>query len=205
MELDVIGTRGLAKVRHLKVLKNFNKIGNHLETLAAAQAIAEISLLLVGENDPIPNMLKTVLIHIERIEQLGAESNCNVDCTLASSVQACVHLLALGGYGLPIQECFLSGSALQPPIGKWEWRCSLLPEEGFAIGSIAGAELELNPSELALLQRLLRPELPLRKDGKLMGPQMVWLKLLAVIQSWVRTHLKQKIKALEMLQEALIN
>jgi DNA repair protein RecO (recombination protein O) len=39
------------------------------------------------------------------------------------------------------------------------------------IGGLAGARVVLNASELALLQRLLRPDLPRRRDGELMGPQ----------------------------------
>ena len=51
-----------------------------------------------------------------------------------------------GGVQLPLQSCCLSGAALDPPIGQWEWRCSLLPEDGFAIGSQPQARLQLNPS-----------------------------------------------------------
>ena len=125
--------------------------------------------------------------------------------TLACSVQACVHLLALGGYGLPVQECCRNGTALEPPLGQWEWRCSLMPEEGFAIGALPGAALQLNPSELALLQRLLRPALPMRRDGELMGPPEVWLRLLAVVECWTRTHLPHHMRALGMLREAIIS
>ena len=78
----------------------------------------------------------------------------------------------------PWPDCARSGAALEPPLGNWDWRCSLLPGEGFVIGAIAGARVVLNASELALLQRLLRPALPRRRDGELMGPVPVWLRLL---------------------------
>ena len=122
---------------------------------------------------------------------------------LASTVQAAIHLLTLGGYSLSLQSCCLSGAPLEPPIGEWDWRCSLLPEDGFAIGSQPGASLQLNPSEVALLQRLSRPDLPRRNNGELMGPRRVWLRLLGVVELWMRTHLSRS-RALTMLRESLI-
>ena len=63
--------------------------------------------------------------------------------------------------------------------------------------------MTLNPSELALLQRLTRADLPRRRDGKLMGPQAVWLRLLGVVEIWIRTHLQRSNPALAMLRECV--
>ena len=204
LELQIGGRSGLQRVRHAKVLRSYSKVGQQLETLAAAQALAELTLLLVAGNDPLPGMLNTVLIHLERLEETEKNGEINTVITLAKSVQSCVHLLALGGYGLPIQKCCQSGLPLEPPIGKWDWRCSLIPEEGFAIGSLVNTKIQLNPSELALLQRLLSPNLPRRGNGDLMGPKKVWLKLLTVVECWISTHLPKKLSALKMLREALL-
>ena len=103
-----------------------------------------------------------------------------------------------------MQTCCLSGAPLDAPLGQWDWRCSLLPEDGFAIDSQPNSAIELNPSELALLQRLVRADLPRRQDGELMGPQRVWLRLLRVVELWVRTHLTHRSRALAMLRETLI-
>ena len=205
MELQVGGRSGLQRVRHIKVLRSYCKVGERLETLAAAQTLAELSLLLVAGNDPLPGMLNTVLIHLDRLEELKGNDPMDRINTLAKSVQACVHLLALGGYGLPIQKCCQSGLPLEPPLGNWDWRCSLIPQDGFAIGSMANAPIQLNPSELALLQRLLRPNLPKRTDGELLGPKEVWIKLLTVVECWVENHLPKNISALKMLRESLAN
>ena len=59
-------------------------------------------------------------------------------------------------------------------------------------------------SVAGLLQRLSRPDLPRRRDGELMGPQIVWLKLLSVVEIWIRTHLPRSSKALAMLRESII-
>ena len=179
--------------------RSYSRLGRQLETLAAAQALCDLCLLLAAD-DPIEGLLTTVLLHLERLEQHAGDT----DLVLASTVQAAVHLLTLGGYGLPWQTCCLSGAALEPPLGQWDWRCSLLPEDGFAIDVQPGAAMTLNPSELALLQRLTRPELPRRRNGELMGPQTVWLRLLAVIEIWVRTHLPRRSRALAMLREAVL-
>jgi DNA repair protein RecO (recombination protein O) len=128
-----------------------------------------------------------------------------VDRTLATLVQACVHLLALGGYGLPLQTCCRSGAALSPPIGNWDWRCSLLADEGLAIGAQAGAAIQINPSELALLQRLTRLELPERQDGGLMGPRPVWLRLFTLVECWCRVHLPRPVRSFAMVREAVAN
>ena len=115
--------------------------------------------------------------------------------------QGVVHLLALGGYALPLACCARSGAPLDPPLGNWEWRCSLLPGEGFVIGGVAGAQLVLNASELALLQRLLRPALPRRRDGELMGPLPVWLRLLQLVELWSREHLGRNPRCWRLLRQ----
>ncbi len=203
IEIQVVGRRGLARVKQLKVLQNFSRVGQRLETLAAAQALAEMSMLLVGNDEPLPGMLDLILMHWERLETISKATPPDLDTTLAIGVQALVHMLAIGGYALPVQECCRSGEPLAPPLGKWEWRCSLIPEEGFAIGSVPGTNLQLNPSELALLQRLLKPGLPINHQGKLLGPREVWLRLLGVVECWTNTHLLKKISALTMLRESL--
>ena len=206
LELQIGGRSELQRVRHIKVLRSYSKLGQRLETLAAAQALAELSLLLVAGNDPLPGILNTVLIHLDRLGELeDNDQRIGPTITLAKSVQACVHLLALGGYGLPIQKCCKSGMPLDPPIGDWDWRCSLIPESGFAIGWVPNTSVKLNPSELALLQRLLSPNLPRRKNDELMGPREVWMRLLTVVEFWVESHLSKNICALKMLRESLLN
>ena len=199
LDLQISGNRGLARVRQLRVKRSFSDLGQHLESLAACQALCDLCIQLTGDKDPIDGLLPTLILHLERLECLSGRQ----DLVLASTVQATIHLLTLGGYGLPLQSCCLSGAPLEPPIGQWTWRCSLLPEDGFAIGPQPGSQLQLNPSELALLQRLIRPDLPKRKNGDLMGPPWVWLRLMGVIELWVRTHLCRS-RALAMLKDSLI-
>ena len=199
LDLQVVGRRSLQRVKQLQVLHNYSGVGQRLETLASAQALAELAIALVSDDDPVPGLLDTVLVHLEGFESLSRTSPTDADVCLAMLVQAGVHLLALGGYGIPLQSCCRTGAELLPPIGEWQWRCSLLPEEGLAIGSLPGAKLQFNPSELALLQRLPRPELPRKRDGELMGPRPVWLKLLAVLECWCRTHLPRPVRSLAMV------
>jgi DNA repair protein RecO (recombination protein O) len=155
LELQVGGRSGLGRVRQLRVLRSFSRLGQRLETLSAAQALCDLCLQLAAD-DPVDGLLSTVLLHLERLERHAED----VNLVLASTVQAAIHLLTLGGYGLPMQCCCLSGAPLDAPLGQWDWRCSLLADEGLAIGAQAGAAIQINPSELALLQRLTRLELP---------------------------------------------
>lgn len=201
LELQVGGRSGLARVRQLRIQRSFSRLGLRLETLAASQGLSDLCLRLTADNDPIPGLFSTVILHLERLES----SELSRDEVLASTVQACVHLLTLGGYSLPLQSCCLTGAPLQPPLGQWQWRCSLLPEDGFAIGSQPQARLMLNPSELALLQRLTRADLPRRRNGDLMGPRGVWLRLLTVIEIWIQTHLQCRNRALTMLKDSLLS
>lgn len=190
---------GLKRVRQLKVVRNYSLLGQRLETLAAAQALAEICLALVPSGSPAPGMLNALLVQIGRLEELLKQKEANLEA-LATAVQGSVHLLAIGGYALPLANCSRSGERLEPPIGNWEWRCSLLPSEGLAIGAIPGARIMLNASELALLQRLLRPALPRKGNGELMGPEAVWLHLLSLVESWCSEHLGRKPKAFQLLR-----
>ena len=183
----------------MRVLRSFSGLGQQLETLAAAPALCDLCLQLAAQ-DPVEGLLATVQLHLERLEEHGTEP----ELVLAGTVQACIHLLTLGGYGLPLQTCCMTGEPLEPPLGEWGWRCSLLPQDGFAIDEQPGAAIQLNPSELALLQRLLRADLPRRRDGQLMGPPAVWRRLLKVVDIWSRTHLNRRCKALAMLQETLL-
>ncbi len=204
LNLQIAGSKGLSRVRQLKVMRSYNNLGQTLETLSAAQALSELSLMLVTVNSPVPGLLKTLIMHLERLDEQEKSNKKFPETTLAICLQACVHLLALGGYGIPIQKCCFRDVPLDPPLGNWDWRCSLIPEEGFAVGSVNDAAIELNPSELALLQRLIKPNLPIGSNGELMGPREVWLRLLVVIDCWITTHLVHKIRSLSILREALI-
>jgi DNA repair protein RecO (recombination protein O) len=201
LQLQVGGRSGLKRVRQLRLLRNYSALATRLESLAAAQALSELCLALLPCEVPAPGILADLLLQLGRLEDVvreeagegGAEA-------LAIAVLGAVHLLALGGYALPLQHCARSGAALEPPLGNGDWRCSLLPGEGLVIGSIAGARMLLNASELALLQRLTRPAPPRRRDGGLMGPPAAWLRLLGVIELWCGEHLERVPRAFRLLR-----
>ncbi len=201
LELQVGGKSKLLRARQIKILQSFSNLGETLETLAAAQSLAELSFLLVGNNDPQPEILEAILIHLKRLQQKEISQL----AVLANCVQACTHLLALGGYGLPIHTCCKSGQKIIPPIGDWSWSCSLISTEGFIIGKNESAKIILNASELALLQRLLRPELPKTKKGGILGPFRVWMKLLNIIELWIQAHLNRNLNSIQMLKKALMS
>lgn len=199
LRLEVSGGTGLRRVRQLEVVRNFGNLAVRLETLAAAQALAELCLQLVPAGDGVAGLLDDLLLQFGRLELVVKDCQPNLDA-LAITVQATVHLLALGGYGLPLQNCARSGEALDPPLDDRRWRCSVLPGEGLVIGAVVGAALVLNASELALLQRLPRPALPRRRDGELMGPLPVWLRLLGLVEDWCREHLGRSGRSLKLLR-----
>ncbi len=198
LRLQVGGGRGLQRVRQLKVLRHYGLLGQRLETLAAAQALVELCLALVAESAS-PGMLADLLLQLGRLEAVVQERSHRCEA-LAIALQGSVHLLALGGLALPLQTCAHSGESLDPPVGDWEWRCSLVPSEGLVIGEQAGARIVLNASELALLQRLPRAQPPRRRDGALMGPEAVWLHLLDLIETWCGEHLGRRPRAFRLLR-----
>jgi len=204
LDLHIVGKKNLKRVTQIKILKSYGNLGKHLETLSAAQAISELIMIMVGNEDPQKNLLKLILIHLDRLDNLHKKEFDSLQA-LAISVQSCIHLLAIGGYCLPLQNCCHSGIKLLPPIGEWSWKCSFIPEEGFVIGDIPNTNIELNPSELALLQRLLLEKLPFHSNGKLLGPKNVWLKLLKIVEVWIETHLQRRITSLQMMREIIIS
>jgi DNA repair protein RecO (recombination protein O) len=185
LSLQVGGRSGLRRVRQLQVLRNFSALAERLETLSAAQGLAELALQLVPTDQAVEGVLDDLLLQLGRLELVVKERQGALEA-LAIAVQGAVHLLALGGYALPLASCARSGEPLDPPIGNWEWRCSLLPAEGFVIGPVVGAQLVLNASELALLQRLLRP---------------VWLRLLQLQELWSREHLGRSARSWRLLRQ----
>jgi DNA repair protein RecO (recombination protein O) len=204
LRLQIGGGRGLRRIRQLQVLHHYGALGARLETLAAGQALCELALAMVGADDPAEAQLAHLLLQLQRLEELVAERGPALEA-LALLVQGGLQQLALGGYALPLQTCAHSGAPLEPPIGEWSWRCSLLSAEGLVIGAVAGSPVQLNPSELALLQRLTRPHLPRRRDGELMGPEPVWLNLLQLLECWCREHLNRPIRALRLLRSCYGN
>ena len=204
LDLHIVGKKNLKRVTQIKIIKSYGNLGKHIETLSAAQAISELLMIMVGNEEPQTNLLKLVLIHLNRLDDLN-KTEFNSLQALAISVQSCIHLSAVCGYCLPLQNCCHSGSKLIPPIGEWSWKCSFIPDEGFAIGAIPNASIELNPSELALLQRLLLEKLPFHSNGKLLGPKNVWLKFLKIVEVWIETHLQRKITSLQMMREIIIS
>ena len=120
---------------------------------------------------------------------------------LSMSIQSLIHLLAIGGINLPIHHCCKTGEPIIPPIGNWEWSCYYLPREGFSSIEDPQSNLKINASEVALLQRLLFPELPIKSNGELLGPKKVWLKILFIIETWISTQLEKDLSSLKMLRE----
>ncbi|MEB3263839.1 MAG: DNA repair protein RecO [Synechococcus sp.] len=200
LSLLVGGGTGLQRVRQLEVRQSYTGLGERLDTLAAAQSLLELAALLVPEQQPVAGLLGDLLLHLGRLEEVVRERAPRPEA-VAIAVQGGVHLLALGGYGLPLQHCARSGEPLEPPVGNWEWRCSVLPAEGLVVGAVPGARLLLNASELALLQRLPRPHLPRRRDGALMGPEPVWLRLLGLLELWCGEHLPHRPRAWRLLRQ----
>jgi DNA repair protein RecO (recombination protein O) len=201
LRLQVGGRGDLKRVRQLQVLHSHGSLGQRLDTLAAAQGLLELAGALVPGPDPVRGLLADLLLQLARLEAVVQDQQERPEA-VAIAVQGCVHLLALGGFALPLQHCARSGTPLEPPLGNWSWRCSLLPSEGLAIGAIAGARIVLNASELALLQRLPRPAVPRRRDGGLLGPEPVWLHLLALVETWCSEHLGRRPKAFGLLRSA---
>jgi DNA repair protein RecO (recombination protein O) len=194
--------RSLSRLSQTKLLRSYTRLGQQLETLAAGQWLAELALMLVPEGAALPGVLPLLLHRLEQLEQLvsATEQQRRLE-SVGLAVQGGAQLLAMGGYGLPLDTDQADGSPLRPPVGEWSWRCSLLPADGFHSGAQPGALMLLNASELALLQRLLRPELPRRANGELMGPETVWLRLLDLLGHWCREHLGRCPRALSLLRQ----
>jgi DNA repair protein RecO (recombination protein O) len=194
-----VGGRNLPRVRQLTLLRSFSGLGERLDTLAAAQVLLELCLALVPNGAPSPGWPAMVLAHLGRLEAVVREASERVEA-LAIAAQGSAHLLALGGYALPLRHCARTGVALHPPLGDPTWRCSLLPGEGLAVGALPGAAVVLKASELALLQRLPRPGLPRARDGNLLGPEVVWLHLLDLLELWCDEHLGRRPRAFRLLR-----
>ena len=201
LSLQIFGKRNLKSVRQIKILKSYSGLGKNIECLAAAQAITELTFLLVGNNDKQQNYLSCVLAHLDRL-YLYEDSEKEEDIKILSmSIQSLIHLLAIGGINLPINHCCKTGESLIPPLGNWEWSCYYLPTEGFTSIEDPQYKLKINASEVALIQRLLFPELPIKSNGKLLGPKEVWLKILFIIETWISTQLEKDLSSLKMLRE----
>ena len=200
LSMQIFGKRSLKSIRQIKIIKSYSGLGKNIETLAAAQAITELTFLLVGNNDKQQNYLSCVLAHLDRIHlyEVPKEEDIKI---LSMSIQSLIHLLAIGGINLPIHHCCKTGEPIIPPLGNWEWSCYYLPNEGFSSIEDPQSNFKINASEVALLQRLLFPELPIKSNGELLGPKKVWLKILFIIETWIAAQLEKDLSSLKMLRE----
>ena len=195
------GRSSLGRVSQMEVRQTFAGLGRRLESLAAAQLLAELTLLLVQQGDPAPTSVALLRLHWQRLDQPVAGQQ-TLRETVAVAVQGSMHLLASGGLALPTDWCCGDHDPLVPPVGRWDWCCSFLPAEGFHRGKQPGAAMVLNASELALLQRLQRPALPRRRvDGDLMGPLPVWKRLLRLLRLWIGQHVQRQPRSLGFLEQ----
>ena len=203
LSMQIFGKRSLKSIRQIKIIKSYTGLGKNIETLAAAQAITELTFLLVGNNDKQQNYLSCVLAHLDRIYlyEMPKEEDIKM---LSMSIQSLIHLLAIGGINLPINHCCKTGLPIIPPLGDWKWECYYLPNEGFSTIEDSQSILKINASEVALLQRLLFPELPIKSNGELLGPKKVWLKILLIIETWIFAQLDKELSSLKMMKELYI-
>ena len=200
LSFQVFGNRSLRSVRQINILKSYNGLGKNIECLAAVQAITELTFLLIANNDKQQNYLSTVLVHLDRIYEYKKENEEDIKM-LSMSIQSLMHLLAIGGINIPVNFCCKTGEPIIPPLGNWNWECYYLPNEGFSTIEDNQCILKMNASEIALLQRLLFPDLPIKSNGKLLGPKKVWLRILFIIESWISTQLEKELSSLKMLRE----
>ena len=200
LSMQIFGKRSLKSIRQIKIIKSYTGLGKNIETLAAAQAITELTFLLVGNNDKQQNYLSCVLAHLDRIYLYEVPKEDDIKM-LSMSIQSLIHLLAIGGINLPINHCCKTGLPIIPPLGDWKWECYYLPNEGFSTIEDSQSILKINASEVALLQRLLFPELPIKSNGELLGPKKVWLKILLIIETWIFAQLDKELSSLKMMKE----
>ena len=64
LSLQIFGKRNLKSVRQIKILKSYSGLGKNIECLAAAQAITELTFLLVGNNDKLTSTIYLAFLHI---------------------------------------------------------------------------------------------------------------------------------------------
>ncbi len=200
LNFHIFGKRSLKSVRQIKILKSYNGLGKNIDCLAAAQAITELTFLLVGNEDKQISYLSSVLIHLDRIYDYKNESQEDFKI-LSMSIQSLIHLLAIGGINIPVNFCCITGEPIIPPLGNWDWQCYYLPNEGFTTIENKESVLRVNASEIALLQRLLFPELPIKSNGELLGPKKVWLRILSIVESWIAAQLEKELSSLKMLRD----
>ena len=200
LEIQIFGKNNLKTVRQLKIIKSYSGLGRSIEGLAAAQAITELTFMLVANEDKQNNYLSTVLAHLDRLAEYNPTSESDLKI-LAICIQSLMHLLAIGGLSLPLYYCCLTGKPIQPPIGNWDWTCFFVPSEGFSIVEDTRSLINLNASEIALMQRLLFPDLPIKSNGELLGPKEVWKKILKIFSIWIPAQLGKELSSLKMLVE----
>ena len=63
LDLHIVGKKNLRRVTQIKIIKSYGNLGKSIETLSAAQAISELILIMVGNEDPQKDLLKLCLLY----------------------------------------------------------------------------------------------------------------------------------------------
>lgn len=191
--------RSLDKITQAESVESYPGLSRDLGKLAAAQYLAEVSLLQSLSYHAQPDLFYLLCEHLSRLESLPCETgNPYSSLVLAHLSHGIFHLLALAGIAPQVHACCVTQHPLIPDFNQPDWQV------GFSVGAGGTVNLStlhphpdsgnlritqpigrVNRPPLAAegstrgYQTILHPEKPIRLDRQLNAIEVAFLQQLA--------------------------
>jgi DNA repair protein RecO (recombination protein O) len=199
-ELLVAKGRSLDKITQAETLESYPALGQDLLKLSASQYLAEVVMYHALDDHPQEELFCLLEEHLSRLEQLPKTTSDRAYIIIAHLAHAVFHLLALAGIAPQVRNCCITKSAIAPDFTTPNWRIGFCPLSGGIITS-SPHTIELNATELALLQQLAQPELPKFLEN-ILDPHLSvasWLPLERILRHYTEYHFGRIIRSAALI------
>lgn len=226
-DLLIAKGKSLDKILQAETQHSHPGLSRNLGKLTASQYLAEVVLGLALSEQPQVELYDLLNEHLRRLEELPCDANLQASAVpiLSHIAHGVFHLLAIAGIGPQVHRCCLSGKSLIPNLTDPHWRVQFTVEVGGIIGDNNPDNLYPSPTgvltqpklkrdvsgvELALLQQLTAPELPLECRGisDSLPPKTAldasWSTVEKLLRSYAQYHLGKSIRSAALIDSLLM-
>ncbi|NEO26145.1 MAG: DNA repair protein RecO, partial [Kamptonema sp. SIO4C4] len=209
-ELLIVKGRSLDKIIQAETIESYPGLSRNLAKLAIGQYWAEI-VLAVGLSEQTQEDLYELLNeHLRRLDRLILTQNPSQSTSelLAHLVHGVYHLLAITGLAPQLQHCCLTGEPMIPDTQAEKWRVGFSFEAGglvkLPVPETADMTLHahLNAQEVAVLQKLIYPEL---SANLYRSDSMTWMGVERVLRNYSQYQLGKAIQSATLLDTLFIS
>ncbi|GET41042.1 DNA repair protein RecO [Microseira wollei] len=199
--------RSLDKITQAETLESYPALSTDLLKLSAGQYLAEVVIYHALSDHPQEEIFYLLSEHLKRLEQLPKTNGDHRPyLVLAHLAQAVFHLLANAGIAPQVKACCITKSPLEPDLRQPNWSVRFCPSSGGTIkkegeASSPVSQLQLNATELTLLQQLASRSLPQLQPnlGQQESSYTSWLSVERILRHYTQYHFGRIIRSAALI------